>query len=235
MLRPAGFKRLTYSASAVAATIDGNSLVAGSLASGPSFYLSAQVAALAPISGQFSITNRGIGSQTIRQMNGLDGGSATDVDGSYVAGKTNILIVWEGTNSIQSAGRTGLQAASDMADYCSARLAANPWRIIILTALPRYESGAALGRTINQVNAEIDTFNAAVRSQWRSMGAVGYCDVRPSGGPFDLPDYTLASFERAQTIGLWGADAGGNHVHLNDAGFAYVAQQLALALKRVRA
>lgn len=230
-----GVAYLKYSDAATTVTCDGNSITNGDThTTGTAAHYPNQLAALAPISGQFSCLNLGISGQTTRMMNGLDGGSTADVDAAFIPGKKNILIAWEGTNS-ELNGRTGTQWAQDMADYVAARIAANPgWIIVLMTTLPYILSNHSQAQT-NQENADIEVANNIMRANYRSWGAKAIVDLRDVGSPFHLPDYTLASFEAAGVVDLWSkVEGAGNHLHLYDTGMAYVAARCAGVLKRLR-
>ena len=168
--------KIRFSTANTTVTCDGNSITAGIVhTSGPAAYYPAQLSNLSPIKGQFTAANFGGSGQTTRQMNGLDGGSASDVDGAYVAGKKNILIAWEGTNSIDpvAAGRNGIQAAQDMADYVAARIAIHPgWIILVMTTLP-FIRAAWTQATTNAVNANVDTANSIMRANHRARSRLG--------------------------------------------------------------
>lgn len=227
--------RLKYSAAGTTVTCDGNSITAGIVhTSGPSAYYPAQLSALAPVSGQFTCANLGVSGQTTRMMNGLDGGSTSDVDGAFVAGKKNVLIAWEGTNSVDTTARTAAQIAQDLADYVAARLALHPeWIIILPTILP-FIRGTDSQAVTDEKNSRVDATNALIRTNYRTWGAKALVELRVA--PFVLPDYTLASFETPALLALWAADeAAGTHIHLRDAGMAFLANACAGVLKRLPA
>ena len=171
-----------------AMTVDGNSISDPSLSD-----LWTQVRALAPISGSITISNFGISGQNIQDMIARP----SDVDGSYVNGKINFLFVWELTNNIHNIGRTGVQTISDLQQYMDARqayVAANrpgqkPWRIILMTGLPR---GDFYGQyfTGPQAEVEMEYCNTYLRQNFRTMGAVALVEARQPGGPFDFTDVT---------------------------------------------
>lgn len=221
-----GVTRLKYSASSVNVVFDGNSLTAG-VGGGP---YTSYVASMAPLNGVVTVTNCGINGQTTAAMM-----SASDVDGAWAAGKTNILVAWEGTNSIAGGGSTAQQAATDMASYIAARQGAHPWTVLLLTCLPR-QSGAGQQQTTD-LNAALDAYNAILRSTYRTMGARMLVDIRASGSPFNLADYQMATFEAAASAAntLWAAGETGQHIHLSNAGYFQVAQMVADALKRLPA
>lgn len=175
------------------------------------------------------VYNSGVSGETWRQMNGLDGGNgAADVDAAFVAGAANVLILWEGTNSITLGGRTPAQAIQDATDYITARQAAasskgGHWVVMIGTCLPRQISSSE-ANTI-ALNGNLDSYNASLRSQYSSMGAKGVFDVRQSGSPFNLPDYTYASFSAALNgaAGYWTTtDPTNSLTHLASNGYQYV-------------
>ena len=231
-----GAARLRYSAATANVVCDGNSITSGEAWTTTPY--PAQLSALAPISSQFTVANLGISGQTIRQMNGLDGRSAADVDAAYSAGKKNILLPWGGTNDIDPnvAGLSGAQSALNLADYIAARLAIHPdWYVIVLTCLPFIYNGWSTG-TSTTYNAEVDAFNAAIRANYRDWGASMCLDLRADGTLFDMQgDYSLANFETAPRMAVWAPETAGKHIHLTDAGAGYVAALAASALRRVPA
>lgn len=175
--------RMRFNSSKVAITYDGNSHVSITRDSG-------RFTALPASMGSVPINNIGVGGSTWRMLNGLDGGDASDVDGAYVNGKTNILIAWEGTNTLREFGRTPAQGWQDCVDYCSARqayVAANrpgqrPWIILLGTCLPlgaNYQYGDPVPR-----NAAIDAYNVIMRQNFRQV-AKGLFDVREVGSIFE--------------------------------------------------
>lgn len=169
-----------------AMTVDGNSIADKNLGT-----LVTQLAALAPISNQFVISNFAISGQNVLQMIS----NASDVDGSYVNGKRNILLVWELTNNIHNIGRTGPQTIQDTINYITARqayVAANrpgqkPWIVVLMTGLPR---GDFLGSYFTAAQAEIEMqyCNNYIRTNYRAMGAITYVEARRTDSPFDFTD-----------------------------------------------
>lgn len=191
------------------------------------------------------VTNFGINGQTWRQMNGLDGYSAADVDAAFVSSKTNVLVVWEGTNSITNMGRTPAQAIQDATDYIAARQAAvnaaypgQKWIVVIGTCLPRQVNPAPPAdpqAATDALNAKLDTYNALIRSSYLAMGAKAYFDVRQSGGPFDFQNYLISTFEAAASASgtLWAASETGAHTHLNSDGYTTVARNFIIPALRL--
>lgn len=210
---------------------DGNSLVAGN---GSSVPLPAQLAALAPLSlYSVPVVNRGISGQSTRMMNGLDGGSSSDVDSAWVSGKTNILFVWEGTNTVFNTARTGLQAASDMTDYIAVRQSSHPWVVVLLTTIPRDQDSMTEYQQI-AANGELNVYDAYLKSNYKTMGAQRVVDVRQAGSPFITTTYTKAAMATLASSGLWMSGDYSGHIHLNDAGYAVIAGYCADAIQKIR-
>jgi hypothetical protein len=170
------------------------------------------------------VTNLGIGGQSWRKMNALDGGSATDVDGAFNPAKTNLLITWEGTNSL-TGGRTVAQTVQDATDYVTARRAANPWaKIFTGTCLPRLNQSTDQA-AVDADNLKLDQYNAYVLANYKAMGFDGVFDVRKAGSAFNLPDYNIQTFNDAAAAAgtYWvSSDPAGQHIHLNSDGYWYV-------------
>lgn len=217
--------------SAVNLVFDGNSLFFGEGATASQFRVPDQVMALAPVAGS-GATRTGSGNpvsgQTWRQMNGLDGGSTADVDGAWSAGKTNILIIWETTNSVYNGGRTGLQAAQDCADYIAARKALNPWKVVLLTTIPREQGSNQTDRDAK--NAQLAAADNFMRGNYRAMGADVLCDVRVAGSPFAFASYLPSDFTAAGDVWKAGESP---RIHLNDSGYSVIAGLIGSSLRRV--
>jgi hypothetical protein len=208
---------------------DGNSLFAGVGASSGANRVPEKTGSLAPLAGTGStVVNLGVSGQTWRQMDGLDSGNAADVDAAWVAGKTNILIVWETTNAVFNAGRTGIQAAQDEAQYIADRKAVHPWKVVALTTIPRQNADAQA--TLDAKNAELVAADNYMRRNYRSMGIDVLVDLRAPGSPFAFANYLPTTWD-AQA-GLWN-EASGGRVHLSDAGYLIVAQMVASGLRRI--
>jgi hypothetical protein len=222
--------------SAVKVIVDGNSLVVNMASDNGG----GSLANLVPMNQGVVLAWRGVNGQTWRMMNGLDGGSATDVDSAFDPTKTNILFALEGTNSISNTSVAGAPGSAEYVwascrDYCLARRAANPeLRIILMTTTPALQPGDNTAQR-NQRNANIDAYNALMRNGFRDAGAVGYTDIRYKGGPFDYPDYEPATFETSNTpLVLWSTtDNAGQHIHLSTLGGRVNMRLMANALKRL--
>jgi hypothetical protein len=212
MLRPSGTVKLVF---------DGNSLMASQMPS--------KVAALSPLVGSgATYVNLGIGAQTLRMMNGLDGGSADDVNGAWEAGKRNVLVIWEASNAIAYFGRTVPQGIQDLIDYIAARRTLHPWQVVLLTCIPRFQpnQGGTYGHDVDLVE-----FNRRARLEYRSWGVDVLADVRAPGSVFDFDGTVAANFTATQSLWAEGSD----WVHLSDAGYAVVAECVAAALRRLPA
>jgi len=217
-----GVPRMQYSGAAANVVFDGNSLVAGFQASSSNMAMPAQMSRLPPLNGGVNVTNIGVSGQTINQMRGR---GTQYADGSYVTGKKNILLAWEGTNTICNNGsaKTGLAAAADMATYVQERLAAHPgWFIVMMTTLPRFGIEAW---SIADGNAQLQAYDDYLRANWRAMGCKALVDVR-AGGVFVYTGTTMDS-----KMAPYMAET----IHCNDTGYGLVAQYCADVLKRLPA
>jgi hypothetical protein len=194
---------------------DGNSLMASNMP--------AKVAALPPFVGTgATYVNLGIGAQTLRMMNGLDGGSADDVNAAWESGKTNVLVIWEASNAIAYYGRTVPQGIQDLIDYIAARRAVHAWLVAVLTCIPRFQTGN---------DGLLVEFNARARREYRSWGVDVLIDVRAPGSVFDFDGTVAANFVATQP--LWAETS--DWVHLSDAGYDRIAENVAAGLRRLPA
>lgn len=114
--------------------------------------------------------------------------NATDIDGLYVPGKKNILVIGETTNSIYNEGASVEKTVSDAKAYIAARRAAHKWeKIILCGTIPRADkSSQAENRSLNQRLLEVDALLRADTSlydvwvdyrayapQWYALAADG--------------------------------------------------------------
>ena len=216
----------------IALAFDGNSLGAGY--GNPAIAPLAQAFTL--LSASFSDlvqNNVSVSGQTTREMNGLDGGSAADVDAAFVPGRINFLFVWEVTNDVIRNSATAATAAANMQSYVQNRMAKNPWRIIILSTLPRQDSAGTTQAAIDATNATLLAADAIIRKNCRAWGARGFIDVRCEGSRFRLENFSTA-FSRNDDLWLEpaivaGATSGGR-VHLKQAGHAIPAFLMKVAV-----
>ena len=238
-----GFPKLKYTTAGVNVVLAGNSLIVGYGTTANSNAIGPQLKAMSTLNNLVTPLMRGVSGQTTRQMNGLDGGTGlAALQSSWVEGKVNVMIVWEYTNSIFNTGnnRTGVQAAQDMADFIAARLAEHPWRIVVMTGLPRFQITPPAGTTIDSLNAEMNIANQLMRDNFRAWGAVALCEMRGTGTLFDLPNYAFSTFDALQYNGVspWTSttyDAAGNHIHLSDTGYTIPSIALNNTLARLPA
>lgn len=206
---------------------DGNSLMVREDGGGTMMY---KTTIKAPIFGsRATFTNVGVDGQTTRQMNGLDGGSVTDVDAAWVSGKINVLVIWEGTNSI-AGGRTATQAATDLSDYITARQAVHTWNYVVVVNTIQRQGGLPDGATLTNLNIALADYNTYLATNRVAMGISVIANVRPTGGPFDFTTYTDAGFGAAASASLW-YDTSPNRLHLNDAGYEVISNYLVTAIK----
>lgn len=180
-----------------------------------------------------TIAQFAVSGQTTLQMSS----NAADIDGAWKDGKRNVLVVWEGTNSICNANpfRSAALAAGDMQAYIAARLALHPWIVLVGTCLPRQ---TAMGQTqTTDQNTILDAYNALVRANYRAWGAKGLFDVRQAGSAFNVSDYQMASFETmADSTGYWASGETNNHIHLSSPGYHHLIDNFIVpALKRLPA
>ena len=216
-----GVAPIVYKTASAQAVFDGNSLVFGYGSSGGQT-LPVQLAAMAPISGGLVITNPAVGGQTINAMRAR---GPEFVDALYDPAKSNVLLIWEGTNSIcNTPARTGMEAIADLTAYIAERRAANPgWKIVVLTTIPRYYMQ---GTTVQNGNAQLLIFNNYLLSNYREIGADAVVDVRQNAvfvyptGATNMPSYMTP----------YSSDG---HTHLNNAGLGLVAVMVAPALRRL--
>jgi hypothetical protein len=227
---------LQYANATTAVTMDGNSLVFGYRNPGPGNTIAQQIVSqsTSPLYGSgITVTNLGVSGQTWQDMlSGLP---------SFVVGKTNVLICWEGTNAIASGNgtpKTAAQAIAQQQAYIDAVKAANAaWKIVGMTCLPR-QGGFSSWGSIAALNAQIDEYNATLLSTYRTMGMDALCDVRQTGGVFDMSgDYSNSQFDacNARTGStVWLEPTTGSAIHMTDAGDAVIATMLASTLRRIR-
>lgn len=223
---------LQYSGALTAVCIDGNSIPAGSYPTSGSGWGTSVLGALAPLNGAVAVANVAISGQTFANMTSTH----SDVDGAFVGGKTNVLIVWEVINAVYF-GRTGAQAFSDLAAYIAAVKAVHPWKIVCVTGTYRYQDPTSSGFTLANLNANIDACNALIVSSGRSIGVDAVADIRQAGSPFNLADSTVQANYIGAGVYNTTTDGSDSHgpiiVHHNDTGFAYTSGVIAAALRRV--
>lgn len=166
--------------------VDGNSIYAAHLAQA----MDTLIWEIAPFSTSGATrSNSAIAGQTWQDMKNNPG----EVDAAWVAGKTNVLLLSETTNSVFNEGKSVSEIIQTATQYIAARQAAHPWRILLSGTIPR--GGTASDATNNAKLSEVDAYMAA---NYKDMGAHGYVGFR------DIPMYnhdgtTAAPFTNYQT------------------------------------
>lgn len=91
----------------------------------------------------------------------------------------NVLVALEDTNSLNSGGRTALQAEQDIIAYCTLA-AATGWRIVLGTCIDRgtfYTGTVAVPTGVSVIGQAALDLNSLKRSNWRTYpGVVGLVD-----------------------------------------------------------
>lgn len=220
-----------WSAAAVNMAFDGNSLIRGQGATLAAYNLVNAISRRAPVLGSgATLTNLGVDGQTLRMMNGLDAGSSADVDAAWAVGKTNVLVIWEGTNSLFF-GRAPAQAMSELTDYIAARQAAHTWNhVAVLTVLPREQAPNA-GGTVADMNSAIDSFNTLLRAGYLAAGATHLVEMRGTGSPWNFNTYTTADFDAAQAYYFETT----GRIHCSDLGYSKASAIVSDALSLISA
>jgi hypothetical protein len=153
---------------------DGNSIT--------SYGYPALISPSIPSTAIFRSLNRGLSGQ---QASTLQARASTDIDPLIVAGKHNILVILEITNSIQLGG-TARSAANDLFTYCDARRAAG-WTVVVCTAPPLVSSLVATAGTL------VVAANALVRSEWPAHADI-LCDLRT------IPQFDIGAAAPSTTL-----------------------------------
>lgn len=176
-----------------------------------------KVAALAPIagSGATATANPSVPGRSWAAML-PDVGTAS---AAWVAGKTNVLMTWEGTNSIYNDVVSAAQACTDAQTVISACRAAHPWVTATLTTIPR--SGSR-----DSVRVAYDDL---LRNNYRAYGFDMLFDVAAKVPQLAFNGDVSANFVATQAY--WSETA--DWTHLNDAGYQLIADQLAPELRKL--
>lgn len=200
---------------------DGNSLFAG-VGSANNGRVSDQIKNFPPILNSSAIIgNFATSGHTWNDMR--SGGS--QVDDFWKPDKTNILVLWEHTNSIFNGAPmpSVSEVIDDMTLYINERRAIHPWIIVVLTTLPR--EGIVLNNTtIELSNIRMDEVDNYILNNQFILGIDCIVDVRQEGSPFLQTGYTTADFDGANAY--W-AENTPNRVHLNNSGYEIIAGYLA--------
>lgn len=231
-----GVSRLKITNATARIACEGNSLTIGDgvpFGSGQDYVTVLQ--GLSAVNNQFTIRNDGSSGQTTAQM--ITTAQGTFYDNIYTAGKANIVILWEGTNSIGRAapygGLTGVQAAAEMQTLVSTILSHHSdYIIIILTALPQMNSTYGTGVVMQY----LDDYNALVKANYKSWGAKAVCDVRQVGYPWaalNATNYSTPAFEDVAGAGPYWKAGETTHLHLNNLGYAKIAEMVNATLLKL--
>ena len=114
-------------------------------------------------------TNYGNPGHTITQMISELG---SYVDGLYDPAKQNNYLIAQGGHNDIVQGADAATVISRIQSYCSAALAANPWKIIWSTEPPAGDPGIYP----SNFDSVRDTVNSYVRQNWRSLGIAAVSD-----------------------------------------------------------
>lgn len=215
---------LRYGTATAVIVVHGNSLVNGQ--SGATSSFPAQLQAQEPFLTGATCYNRGTDGLRTYQMTSEYG---SRIDPLFNAAKDNILVVWEGRNSIYNGGRTPAQAWDEIVAYCAQALAARPtWKIVLMTCLP-HRLTEYNDAQCDAANDLVDEFNTLMLANWRASGAVACVDVVQPGSPFralrTLTDFTAIQHLWSPTESFW--------VHLSNEGYGVIAGYVASVLKRL--
>lgn len=184
-----GVPKMVYTTATAQLLFHGNSLMYGFHVGGTSAAMPAQLQTMAPVNGVLcrNFAFNGATIATLRTHAAQSGG----LDTYYVAGKRNILCIWEGTNTPWgNAALTGEDVALQMAVYVAERRAAfaassaaatGSLYIIVMTTLPRYNTGGSWGTNIAGGNAVLTAYNEYLKANYRAMDIDKVIDVRSTG------------------------------------------------------
>lgn len=226
----AGVPMVRYLSAETNLVFHGNSLVSGPYVASP---FPARVQTTPPVNNQVTCINRGSPGS---KWSDLMGEGVASIDPLFVAGKHNVLVVWEGTNTIKNNGYNGTACYNNAANYTAARLAAREWIIVHMTMIPcRYSTFT--DANADSVASATNTYNDLLRANWRGMGAKALVDLGQIGSPFVPPSNNSTTAFSAMTYNgspIW-TPSEAQWVHLNDNGYAAVAALVSATLMRLRA
>lgn len=210
---------------------DGNSLCQG--LGGTNYFAPADILHTLPMTRDGTFTNCGLGGQNWYDMVA----TPNDVDNAWVAGKTNLLFLWEHINTLYADSAiyygdttAATQCLVTVKNYTAARRALHPWYIIMLSSIPVQVVASDITRRTN-FNTQLAGVDAAIAANPSYYGVDAIVNLRQVGSPFNFPDYTDASFLASGPI--W-HEAVGQVVHLNDAGKLIVANMVEERLHNLR-
>ncbi len=189
---------------------DGNSMTQGADASSRAENYPSVLARL--LGPNWKVTNVGVGARaTPAQI----AAAPAKVDRLYdqdAFPQGQVVVCWEGTNDLfLHHTLTAADAYSHFIAYCQARRAVG-WKTLILTLLPRSETGVPESFESRRV-----ALNALIRGGWRTF----------ADGLVDVAADTRIGISGAEENGAFfyqGSGVGDTRVHLVDAGYALIAQ-----------
>lgn len=152
------------------------------------------------------------------------GATASDVDGAWIDGATNVLFAWETTNSTFNEMKSPAGVIADIQTYINGRRALHPgWRILIGGSIPR--GGISY---FEPFNTNIEAVDAHLAANWESMGADGFVNFRAAHPAFNHHGVTFPPFEAY--LDFWQEKTAGDIIHLTDAGKVPIAQAVNAAI-----
>ena len=166
----------------------------------------------ARLGAEWKVTNIGRPGWTVE---GLGNEASANVDSLYNPNLSqNILIIFAGTNNIGIYHQDGAATFTKMEQYCKARKAAHPWKILVVTipmaAYPKVYPA--------DFDAKAIRYDALIRRNWRRF-ADGIIDIQADprlGAPGD--EYDRRYFKP------------NDFTHLTDAGYKIVGEKAARAV-----
>jgi len=216
--------KMPYDTTKTKVIFEGNSLVYG-IGSTAGSTLPQQLQALPPMNGA-TLTNLAVSGSTFNNTNSMTARGAS-VDALYEDGKSHVLLIWEGTNTIWFNDVTGTQTGQQCADYIAARTTAMPGlKVILLTTLPRYsvDGSSVYGSDLVSGNNTLLDYDNYIKRNYREMGAHAVVDVRAHG-------VFVASGTNFMRLSMrpYVYDS----THLNNWGYGLIAQYCATALRHL--
>ncbi len=152
--------------------------------------------------------NFAVSGQTLAQM---QGDAAEQLDRPYAGFPHKTLIAWGGVNDIYH-GANAATVYERLLTYARARKAAG-WRVYVLTVLP-FGPGSLVPAA---AEAERTTINDMIRANWRQF----------SDGLIDIASDNRIGAAGDETSPIY---YNPDHLHLSDAGYAVVAEDVKRAL-----
>lgn len=180
---------------------EGDSLTFGFQASTPNNDYPSQLLALYTKGEIGLFANVGTNSDTIAN---IIGEAATQVDPKLRTDRVNVLAIWAGTNDFALNGVAEATVFANLKSYCQARRALG-WKVIVLTMLPRPNTGADPTIEVHRT-----AYNSDIRSNW-----TGFADALADVGA----DSNIGAASANTNLTYYNSD----QIHLNDTGYGVVA------------